>query len=71
MKIFLTIITLLALFCLLGCADTEHPLTEDEIESLIDARVAEEIAKMNGDHEVEIAEKRFTINGVSPYQHSA
>ena len=47
MKTFTLIIALLCL--LVGCADTEDPLTEDDIEALIDARVAEEIAKMNGD----------------------
>ena len=43
------LIVLIALLCLLGCADSEQPLTEDEIEALIDARVAEELAKMNAD----------------------
>ena len=42
---------LIALFLFIGCADNPtHPaLTESEIEAIIDARIAEELAKMNGD----------------------
>lgn len=48
----LTINFLLALlFMSLGCTDkpTEPELTEEEIKALIDARVAEELAKRSDD----------------------
>ena len=50
----LTILTLLIVSLLaLSCADTPTApaLTESEIEALIDERLAQEIAKMNGNHE--------------------
>lgn len=40
----------IAILCILtGCADTDSPLTEKDIEALIDASVAEEIGKTDGD----------------------
>ena len=63
MKTFTLII---ALLCLLGCGQdspTEPQLTEAEINAIIDAKVAEELAKMNEAHDTltpqTIAQKVF------------
>ena len=66
LRLRIALLALIAL-ALLSCADNPtapDTLTESEIEALIDARVAEEIAKMNGNHEdvltpQEIAETAF------------
>ena len=65
----LTIHILLALLCLalLSCADNPtapDTLTEADIEALIDARVAEQIAKMNGNHDDTVTPQEIADNAL-------